>query len=827
MAVNILPTFRPGQSEQPVAPIDEADYKERRRIAAALMQAAMKQRRIEHPLQGAAQMAEAALAGYDQWKLENDWKRQQAEWSDTLKGLAQGSLGGGTSSATPAPTAAATPPPPPPSSGIPNSAFNAATLDPGFASPDPTEAPPPPPPAPPPAMAAAAPPPMPPAASSPPANLPFAPSPAGAALSMGPPPAPSPPMPSGPGPSYAGGTDPSPQFTPRMAGRNTAPSSEPMFGSMRLGGPQQARDVPRGVPMPPLGANPEPPRPSLLREGIVPPSPTLAWTGMEAPPSPPQPPAPPADRGRFESYGGGPLAVPRIAPPPAPPTPPAPNPPMPMPPGIMDAAKQTAMAPQPEPPAPPKFDFTDFSAGRGGRPLDRKMLDTVVAHDTSGVRGRLSDPQNLKAYHFAFDDKGAYRLLPEGVQAPHAAGFNPRSLSFAYRGMEGSEVPPQAIENGARIARYLMDTYGMTPEQFKAHPALGAAGTRSGGKDPREAAWLPTVLERAVAMKAPAPTGMMALGAAPEGAPPTPPPAPGTHSSNADRAAAINSGAMDNPAPIRLAQAGGQLSPEMIDRLSRTPQGQALLGRMVQQKMEEEARIRALMMQRNLPPTEAEKADLEYKRAQTEALRAKPQMQFKEVNGKIIGISPDGNAREIYGQTPEQDAVPKISGGLNNLARIPENNDAFENAVGPLRGDPNNTVMGGLLSRLWGSMTSFIEGDRNSPTEVRSNIQASAEALAAQIKPFIRKPGEGAWSDADQARLNAIVGDLTTADNKAEYMRRLEAVRQRIIDNFGVKLPPISGASPAPTGAPRAGDVVDGWRFKGGNPADRNNWERR
>lgn len=46
-------------------------------------------------------------------------------------------------------------------------------------------------------------------------------------------------------------------------------------------------------------------------------------------------------------------------------------------------------------------------------------------------------------------------------------------------------------------------------------------------------------------------------------------------------------------------------------------------------------------------------------------------------------------------------------------------------------------------------------------------------------------------------------------------------------------LPP-SGASPAPattpppsgTGAPRPGQVIDGWRFKGGNPRDRNNWER-
>lgn len=38
---------------------------------------------------------------------------------------------------------------------------------------------------------------------------------------------------------------------------------------------------------------------------------------------------------------------------------------------------------------------------------------------------------------------------------------------------------------------------------------------------------------------------------------------------------------------------------------------------------------------------------------------------------------------------------------------------------------------------------------------------------------------------------------------------------------------PVAPASPAasPTGAPKAGDVIDGYKFKGGNPADQANWE--
>lgn len=35
-----------------------------------------------------------------------------------------------------------------------------------------------------------------------------------------------------------------------------------------------------------------------------------------------------------------------------------------------------------------------------------------------------------------------------------------------------------------------------------------------------------------------------------------------------------------------------------------------------------------------------------------------------------------------------------------------------------------------------------------------------------------------------------------------------------------------AAASPAPSGAPKKGDVIDGYRFKGGNPNDKSNWER-
>src|SRR5262249_60720949 len=89
------------------------------------------------------------------------------------------------------------------------------------------------------------------------------------------------------------------------------------------------------------------------------------------------------------------------------------------------------------------------------------------------------------------------------------------------------------------------------------------------------------------------------------------------------------------------------------------------------------------------------------------------------------------------------------------------------------------------------------------PAEVRRAISGATETLSAVIKPLIRKPGEGAWSDADQAKLSAIVGNLLQVNDMAQFHRELENVRLRINSNFGINLPPISrgaGASKAPSG---------------------------
>lgn len=198
--------------------------------------------------------------------------------------------------------------------------------------------------------------------------------------------------------------------------------------------------------------------------------------------------------------------------------------------------------------------------------------------------------------------------------------------------------------------------------------------------------------------------------------------------------------------------------------------------------------------------------------------------------------SPEGRAFILTGRMPMTKAAQgksdaelsqDVSAGIQNLAGLPKfAGNSLESAIGPLQGDDSGGMMTSL-ARMGGAVANTF-GDRGT-WEIRDRIAGDTEALAAAIKPLIRKPGEGPWTDADQRRLVAVVGDLAKATDEADYRRRLEGIRQRLIANFGLQLPEISwdgGAGQAQqSGGPQPGMVEDGYRFKGGNPADPNSWE--
>lgn len=160
---------------------------------------------------------------------------------------------------------------------------------------------------------------------------------------------------------------------------------------------------------------------------------------------------------------------------------------------------------------------------------------------------------------------------------------------------------------------------------------------------------------------------------------------------------------------------------------------------------------------------------------------------IKEVGGKLVSVTPDGRtATEIYSGS-QAGVADKIAGSLNELATIPQRYDSFQNAVGSFQGSETPVISN--IARGIGSVASTFS--KTSPSEVRRAIDGTSETLAATIKDLIRKPGEGTWTDADQKRLDYIVGDLKRANNVTEYNRGLQEVRRRVEASFGIKLPPL------------------------------------
>lgn len=119
------------------------------------------------------------------------------------------------------------------------------------------------------------------------------------------------------------------------------------------------------------------------------------------------------------------------------------------------------------------------------------------------------------------------------------------------------------------------------------------------------------------------------------------------------------------------------------------------------------------------------------------------------------------------------------------------------------------------------------------PGSDSANFQAELNTFQSQaFLPMVAQlKGMGALSDAEGKKLTAAVGALDPKmgeqafrDSVARITADMEAARTRVAG-----APRAGGASgewgsPA-SKAPKAGAVDGGYRFKGGNPADKSNWE--
>jgi hypothetical protein len=216
------------------------------------------------------------------------------------------------------------------------------------------------------------------------------------------------------------------------------------------------------------------------------------------------------------------------------------------------------------------------------------------------------------------------------------------------------------------------------------------------------------------------------------------------------------------------------------------------------------------------------------------------QRKVMEVNGRLVRVGSSGLGEVVY-EPPETKQAPKqdklytvgktlvdregkviydgnqstqaaeqagIQGGIDQLAAVPQDYKGLENAIGTFQGDDSGYFLA-PISRVFGSIAAGLEG-ADSPSQIRRKIRGDTEALATAIKPLIRKPGEGTWTDADQARLVSIVGDLQLANTKEEYLKGVNDVVRRLNANFNLNLKPVETQPSRPRARNRqTGEIIE------------------
>lgn len=192
-------------------------------------------------------------------------------------------------------------------------------------------------------------------------------------------------------------------------------------------------------------------------------------------------------------------------------------------------------------------------------------------------------------------------------------------------------------------------------------------------------------------------------------------------------------------------------------------------------------------------------------------------------------LEPKSQADERGKTAAGMEQMPRVAeqfrGGIEQLSRFPEEfgTQAFERAIGPWQADADSegvgtvggivNYFGQLFARADAEMDALKKGGA-SPTEVRDRIGTATKNLAAVMKPLIRKPGEGAWTDKDQANLEKQIGELSRSRSVGEYERRLGDIRENVSKIFTIDVPEPKSQPRSPN-APATAEETTTWFERG------------
>lgn len=130
------------------------------------------------------------------------------------------------------------------------------------------------------------------------------------------------------------------------------------------------------------------------------------------------------------------------------------------------------------------------------------------------------------------------------------------------------------------------------------------------------------------------------------------------------------------------------------------------------------------------------------------------------------------------------------------------------------------TARNGLIQGLEGSETGSIIGRLPAMTTEQQVAEGGVAAMAPVLKQLFRSAGEGTFTDKDQDLLLQMVP--TRKDSPKAARVKIANIDRIVSAKLGLTVKP----APQQKGVPAVGTIEGGYRFKGGNPGDKANWEK-
>jgi hypothetical protein len=210
-----------------------------------------------------------------------------------------------------------------------------------------------------------------------------------------------------------------------------------------------------------------------------------------------------------------------------------------------------------------------------------------------------------------------------------------------------------------------------------------------------------------------------------------------------------------------------------------------------------------------------------------QALPGAPIIEDEGGNQTVVGATNASSATKSQANSAQ---FNDVHGALDSIEKTA---DDLVKSGGRL----NSPGVVAALSRPKSDIGKWLQGEG-----VKANLtpqeRAYVQSIAAGHENIqaLRKSAGGTATDSSVEKLDALIPDASTPD--INYLKGQTTQIRQTAERLGKGATTATGGlkvrgqgkgsiTAPPQSGPKAGDVVDGYRFKGGNPADQKNWEKK